>query len=392
MNTRSNSVMAATLASAALLVGTAAGRAAAPVVGHLYTLNNDGRANAVVVLDRRADGTLNESSAPAPTGGTGLVVPSGGDFDAQGAVRIAGTRLFAVNPGSNSIAVFDIAKTGQLKAVPGSPFASGGSTPLSITVHGDLVYVANQAVPFANPTNAPNITAFRLSNDGRLTPIAGSTIEFPAGQGPADVEFNPSGTVLAVTAAFQSSGELHTYAVQNGGLLKEGPGSPFKASGVSGTVGFSWTGDGRHVMVSNFRGSAVTVFAVDAATAAVTPEGMPYPNNQIDSCWTAFAPDGKVLYTANFASNTVSAYAVAADGKLTLLGSAPKRLASGAAAHDTKDLQVSRDGRYLYVVGPVGRQISVFAVAKGGLPGELPPPRSPYLIKTGQWTTGLALN
>ena len=224
MNTRSKSVMAATLAIAALLVGTAAGRAAAPVVGHLYTLNNDGRANAVVVLDRRADGTLNESSAPAPTGGTGLVVPSGGDFDAQGAVRIAGTRLFAVNPGSNSIAVFDIAKTGQLKAVPGSPFASGGSTPLSITVHGDLVYVANQAVPFANPTNAPNITAFRLSNDGRLTPIAGSTIEFPAGQGPADVEFNPSGTVLAVTAAFQSSGELHTYAVQNGRSSEGGAG------------------------------------------------------------------------------------------------------------------------------------------------------------------------
>jgi 6-phosphogluconolactonase (cycloisomerase 2 family) len=377
---------------ATLLIDTAAGYAAAPIVGHLYTVNNHGAVNAVIVLDRRADGTLGESSSPVPTGGTGLVVPPGGDFDAQGAVRIAGPHLFAVNPGSNSIAVFNIAKTGALKAVPGSPFASGGSTPLSIAVHGDLVYVANQAVPFANPTKLPNITAFRLSKDGRLTPIAGSTIEFPAGQGPADVEFNPGGTVLAVTAAFQSNGDLHAYAVQHDGLLKEGPGSPFKASGVSGTVGFSWARDGRHVMVSNFRGSAVTVFSVDSATAAVMLEGMPYPNNQAASCWTSFAPDGKTLYTANFSSNTVSAYSVAADGKLTLLGSAPKRLAAGAAAKDTKDLEVSRDGEYLYVIGPVAKQISVFALGKDGLPEELPALRSPYVLKTGQWTTGLALN
>jgi hypothetical protein len=73
---------------ATLLIDTAAGYAAAPIVGHLYTVNNHGAVNAVIVLDRRADGTLGESSSPVPTGGTGLVVPPGGDFDAQGAVRI----------------------------------------------------------------------------------------------------------------------------------------------------------------------------------------------------------------------------------------------------------------------------------------------------------------
>ena len=389
MNTRSKTVLTAALAIAVWAAGNVPGRAAARVVGHLYTLNNDGQTNAVVVLDRRADGTLGKSSPLVQTGGTGLVVPSGSDFDAQGAVRIAGSRLFAVNPGSNSIAVFDISKTGELKAVPGSPFASGGSTPLSVTVHGDLVYVANQAVPFANPTSSPNITAFRLNKNGSLTAIAGSTIEFPPGQGPGDVEFNPSGTVLAATAGFQSGGDLHTYAVQDGGLLKEGPGSPFKANGVSGTVGFSWARDGRHVMVSNFRGSAVTVFSVDSATAAVMPEGMPYPNNQSNSCWTAFAPNGKTLYTANFSSNTVSAYSVTVNDKLVLLGSAAKRLATRA---DSKDLEVSPDGKYLYLVGPVARGISIFTLGKDGLPAEMPQAHSPYMLTTGQWTTGLALN
>ena len=113
MNTRSKSVLTATVAIAALIAGSVPGSTAARIVGHLYTLNNDGQTNAVVVLDRRADGSLNESASPVATGGKGLVVPSGGDFDAQGAVRIAGGHLLAVNPGSNSIAVFDIAKGGN---------------------------------------------------------------------------------------------------------------------------------------------------------------------------------------------------------------------------------------------------------------------------------------
>jgi hypothetical protein len=36
---------------------------------------------------------------------------------------------------------------GRLTPVAGSPFASGGVIPLSVTAHGDLVYVANQAPP-----------------------------------------------------------------------------------------------------------------------------------------------------------------------------------------------------------------------------------------------------
>jgi 6-phosphogluconolactonase (cycloisomerase 2 family) len=389
MITRSTPVLTAALAVVALVGGNAAGHAASPVVGHVYTLNNDGDANAVVILDRHADGTLSETLASVATGGKGLVVPSGGDFDSQGALRIAGKRLFAVNPGSNSIAVFDILDNGGLKPVAGSPFASGGDTPLSISVHGDLVYVANQSVPFAHPTKAPNITGFHLGKDGRLTPIVESTIEFAAGQGPADVEFNPRGTVLAATAGFQSAGDLHTYTVRPDGLLKEASGSPFKTTGVSGTVGFSWARDGHHLMMSNFRGNAVTVFSVDPKTAAVASKGKPYTNDQNGSCWTAFAPDGKTLYIANFASNSISTYAVAADGKLKLLGSTPKRQATRP---DSKDLEVSPDGKYLYLVGPVATQVAVFTLGQNGVPHEMHAERSPYKVKTGQWTTGLATN
>src|SRR5262249_41229606 len=74
--------------------------------GYAYTLNNDSAQNGVVVLARNDDGTLTETAgSPVATGGRGLVVPAGGDFDAQGSVRVHGKYLLAVNPGSNSIAV-----------------------------------------------------------------------------------------------------------------------------------------------------------------------------------------------------------------------------------------------------------------------------------------------
>ena len=377
-------LLAATLAGGALLETRPASAG-----GNVYILDNDGERNGVVVLTRDADGTLTEVvGSPFATGGKGLVVPAGGDFDAQGSVRIHGKYLLAVNPGSNGIAVLALGAGDQLTPVTGSPFPSGGMTPLSLTAHGDLVYVANQAVPFMNPDRKPNITGFRMSADGQLTSIPNSTIEFQAGQGPAQVEFNPNGSVLAVTAGFQTDGRIHTFAVRPDGRLKEGPGSPFIAREVSGTVGYSWSADGRYLLVSNFRGSAMTVFSVDGTTAAIEPKGSPYPNGGGAACWTALSPDGKTLYTGNFVGNSISAYAVMPDGTLSLLGTVARR---NATRPDTKDIEVSPDGKYLYAVGPVAKHVAVFAIGADGLPRELSSNQSPYTVKSGQWTTGLVV-
>ena len=362
--------------------------ASAGTGGYAYTLNNDGGRNGVVVLTRNDDGTLTEmAGSPVLTGGRGLLVPTGGDFDAQGSVRVHGKYLLAVNPGSNSVAVLAI-EGGRLTPVAGSPFASGGATPLSVTAHGDLVYVANQAVPFVNPDAKPNITGFRMDADGRLTPIPGSTVEFPAGQGPAQVEFNPSGSVLAVTAGFQTDGHIHTFAVLPDGRLKEGPGSPFVTREVSGTVGHSWSVDGRLLLVSNFRGSAMTVFAVDAMTAAIEPKGPPYPNGGGAACWTALSPDGQTLYTGNFVGNSISAYAVTPEGTLSLLGTVARR---ETMMPDTKDIEVSPDGKYLYAIGPMAKHVAIFEIGMDRLPHELPAGQSPYRLTSGQWTTGLVV-
>ena len=352
---------------------------------HVYTLDNDALHNGIIVLRQAAGGGLAQVGAPVDARGKGL---KGGDIDEQGAIRVHNDFVLAVNPGSDSIAVLRLQPGGKLEHVAGSPFPSGGNTPLSVTAHGDLVYVANQAAPFANPSSAPNIIGFRLGQDGKLTMIPGSKIEYPRGQGPAQVEFSPTGQTLVVAGGFQgeNTSRLYSYRVMPDGTLEEGPGSPAEPRGASGTVGYSWDSQGRRIFVSNFRSSAVVTFDIDKETGAIKQNGEPYGDNEQAACWTAISADGKYLYVANFVSNSISTYQVLDDGKLKLLGTSKRR--GNFSGPDTKDLVVSKDGKYLYAIGSGQRQVAVFQIGSNGLPVEMS--QSPFKLITGQNTTGLA--
>lgn len=353
----------------------------------VYTLDNDLQRNSIAVYRRGADGSLMPLvGSPFNAGGKGL---GGGDIDEQGAIRMHGHHVLAVNPGSDTIAVLEKTNRGLLH-VEGSPFPSGGSTPLSLAVHGDMVYVANQAAEFAHPTSEPNITGFRITSAGRLMPLPNSTAKLPKGMGPAQVEFTPDGQTLVVTAGFQADegngSRIYTYKVEKDGRLMMGPGSPIKPEGATGTVGFSINPQGNKVFVSTFKGSGVVPFDLDSATASIKQAGMPASNDQRAACWTVISRDGSALYVGNFVSNSISVYDVAADGKLTLLGSVPRR---GATNKDTKDIELSRDGKFLYAVGSGERQISIFRVESNRLLTELPAGQSPVMLATGQNITGL---
>jgi len=355
--------------------------------GYVYTITNDAQRNAVAVYQRGADGALIPvAGSPFPTGGKGL---AGGDIDEQGAIRVHAEFLLAVNPGSDSISVFRKGEEGNLTAVSASPFPSNGSAPLSVTIHGDLVYVANQAPAFDNPSGPPNITGFRLGKDGKLSPMDGSTVVFPAGHGPAQVEFSPDGQTLVVTAGFQdeATSRVHSYRVQADGTLKEAPGSPLQLKGTSGDVGFSWDPQGRRIYVSNFRGSAVTVFDVDGRTGGLKQLGEAHGDQEKAACWTAISADGKTLYVANFVSNTISVFDVQADGGLKLLGTARRHAGTDP---DTKDLAISGDGKFLYAIGSGKREIAAFRIGADRMPVELPEAQSPMKVNAGQNVTGLA--
>jgi len=115
----------------------------------VYTETND-IANAVLAYRRDDEGRLTLlPGAPFPTGGKGVIDPSFklGPFDTDQNVLIDHDRrlLFAVNSGSNSIAVFHIRPhDGSLEPAEGSPFPSGGINPVSIGLRGDQIVIVNQ--------------------------------------------------------------------------------------------------------------------------------------------------------------------------------------------------------------------------------------------------------
>ncbi len=325
--TNSNASLDAALVPGAPSAGAPSG-VHAP--GAVYALTNqvgDNGGNAVAVFKRAADGTLSWGGQIA-TGGTG----TGGSLGSQGAVALSddGRRLFAVNAGSNDVSVFTVDGAGVTLAGRAS---SGGTLPISLTVHGNVLYVLNAG-------GSGNISGFTVDHDGGLTPIAGSTQPLSgANVGPAQVSFSPDGRHLVVTE--KSTNLLDVYAVDANGVAS-GPTTVASAGGTPFGFGFGLHGE---LFVSEAAGSASSYVLgaggnVSLVSGAVsTHRGAP--------CWAVVTNDGRFGYTGN-GSGSVSAFAIAPNGAVKLVD------ADGGTAIVTSgvnDIALSHNSRYLYVLG-----------------------------------------
>jgi len=110
-------------------------------------------------------------------------------------------------------------------------YSSGGASPRSIAVQGDLVYVLNGA--------PGSIAGLRLAADGSLTPIAGPQAPLSSEEADgAQIAFSPHGKTIVVTE--RVTDRIGTYVVRDDGTL-DGP----IAHPSSGTTpyGFAFAGD-----------------------------------------------------------------------------------------------------------------------------------------------------
>lgn len=194
----------------------------------LYTESNDPAGNKLLAYSRAADGSLTPLAGfPFDLKGQGLANPTEAigpaDSDQQIITDANHQFVFAVNPGSNSIAVMRLAADGTLTHVPGSPFASGGVNPVSLLLLGNKLYCANKNVSGAG---TPNYTVFTVGTDGTLTPFPGATINSPTGSSAAQILASPDGTTLFTNdflapAATPAAGSLRSYHVNPDGSLTQ---------------------------------------------------------------------------------------------------------------------------------------------------------------------------
>jgi 6-phosphogluconolactonase len=349
------------------------------VVGHAYVNDNTATANTVAGFDRHADGSLTPiPGSPFPTGGVG----SGAGLASQGAIQLSsdGRYLLAVDAASNQISVLGLGLGGVPQPV-GAPVSSGGSDPVGIAVSGNLVYVAN-----AGPSE-PNVTGFYLAPWGVLYPLQSSTVALPAGSGPDDVLFDPTGQKLIVPLVNTST--IASFHVGFGGRLLAAPGSPFAAQGP-GPFGSEFRPTNpSQLFVSNAHGGegngTVSAFNVSFSGELSSIGSSPFADLQTAPCWVEISHDGQFLFTVNTGSGEISSYAIAPSGSLTLIGSTP----FGSAGAGAVDARLSPDGRTLLVNGSKADVIASFAVNGGNLT-ELP--SSPTPLPAGAVASGIVVD
>jgi 6-phosphogluconolactonase (cycloisomerase 2 family) len=343
----------------------------------IYVETNDitPGANAVLGYSRAADGSLTAlPGSPFAIGGTGIGNPTQGlgpdDSDQEIVATPDHTRLFAVNAGSDTIAVLDIHPDGSLSPVAGSPFPSGGIGPVSVRVSGSFLYVVNQDEDPAQDAaaGAPSYTAFTVAASGTLTAVAGSTVS--AGASPSVALVSADGKLLfgadflAPLKSVPPQAPLRAFAIGTDGKLTAAPGTPMAIPVVDGgtpagtpvALGLALHPTQKVLYVDFTQRSQVGVYSYDGTTGAltfVTTAALSGPA----PCWVRVSPDGKFLYVVDTANDSVSV--LDASNALAPLEiqnlqlddpGAPLGDASPATLSEAFEEGVSPDGKFLYVL------------------------------------------
>ena len=376
--------------SAAMLVFGSASSSASDVTGHVYVNENTAGTNKIAAYDRHADGSLTPApGSPFNAGGqgTGTIVGS------QGALQLSadGRYLLAADAGSNQISVLRIRPDGSLARVQGSPVASNGVEPVSIAVHGNLVYVANEGDKTIG--GGSNYTGFTLNAGGHLAPVRNSTIPLPDTANPGDILFNSTGASLVgveVGTTNPATFLIDSFRVGGDGRLTPAAGSPFPAE-AAGPFGSEFSpADPSRLYVSNAHGGAgngsVSAFSVGQTGALTSLSGSPYPDGQTAPCWVEISHDGAYLFTVNTGSTSISSYRINSNGSLTYLSTAGFKSGGGIRPFDAR---LDPSGSYLYVVDAALNAVSAFAV-DGGTLTELA--GSPFALPAGATPFGVVTN
>jgi 6-phosphogluconolactonase len=336
------------------------GAANASGPGAVYTMDNASPTNHVLQYQSGPNGVLSLAGTFSAQGsGTGSALAS------EGAVQLTqdGHWLLVVDAGSNQITVFQVNAGGGLAVA--DVVASQGSTPISLTVDHDLVYVLNSATP--------NIAGFTLSSTGQLTFIPGSIqpLSGVSSSSPEQIGFvstspgssnqvgqGQGGGVLVVTE--KAANVIDTYTLSTSGVasaptvIPSNGGGPYGFTTAQGYLILTEAGTGSlsSYAVSNTGGLRTLSGAIPDFGNAGSATG-PAP------CWVTVSRNGQFAYVSNAHVGTISVYGVSGAGIL--------RLDSSISAHTlvpTLDLAVGGNNQFLYALN--GGQITSFQLYQDG--------------------------
>jgi len=295
---------------------------------HVYVETNikAPNGNSIAAFTRGNRGELTPiAGSPFLTGGAGTqyagvnVGPQ--DSDEEIISNPAHTLLFAVNSGSDTIAVFKIQDNGALYPIPGSPFPSGGNDPVSLSLDGDTLFVVNKSGDLGRPTSIlPSYTALRVHSDGSLSPIGWSSndtshefqdkVSIAIGSSPSQALVIPE-THLFFGTDFLT-GLIERFKFDDEGKLHQLPPLALPASEFTDTktprlpLGL-WNHPYLPLVYVGFvSDNKVGVYEYDLEGSLRFRRAV--PNSGAAVCWLRTNRAGTRLYTADTITNSISVY------------------------------------------------------------------------------------
>ncbi|MGB8535736.1 MAG: beta-propeller fold lactonase family protein, partial [Acidobacteriaceae bacterium] len=317
--------------------------------GAVYAMTNAATGNSILIFARLADGTLASPAISVATGGAGL----GSTLGSQGSLILSPDArwLLAVNAGSNTVTVFSVSNTG-LQAM--SQTGSGGTTPTSIAIFGNVVYVLNAGVP---GTVVPNVAGFLLNTtNGSLNPIPGATQTLTGAIVPAQVAFAPDGRFLVVTDI--PTNQIFTLRMNKDGVAADPESHP---SNGPNPFGFAF-GTPDRLIVSEANGTPAGPTGISSLSSYdATPNGdlrvitRSASTENFLACWVIVTENQHFVYASDTGSGVISGFELEPSGRLSILNTASATTGSGSTP---MDLALGGNSRFLFSVNPANGPVA----------------------------------
>jgi 6-phosphogluconolactonase len=331
----------------------------------VYTNNNIAGPNSVSGFSVAANGALKAvPGSPFATGGTNIGF---GGFTASNRITTAVVKnfLYAANFGfgSNNVSGFSIdPATGVLTAVPGSPFATGG---VADGFGVSLATTPDDQFLIAAANEGSTITVYSIAASGALSQVPGSPFSGGPG-GPTDgIKVTPDGKFLAVAKVTVNA--VNMFSISLTGTLTLVAGSPFPASGSAAGLDCNCASDHLFAGDATSGPTTVSVFSIAASGALTQIPGSPFTGRGLNSNVAVLSPDENHLFVSNQFSSSITVFSVASNGALTLVPGSPfpapgAFFPSGMATNEAGSLLYLASGNtgvYGFSIAPNGALTSV---------------------------------
>lgn len=258
-------------------------------------------------------------------------------------------------------------RTGRMTLLNRQSTRGTASCYLDVDATGKTVLVANYSTG--------SVASFPAKADGSLGEAvsffqhAGSSVDLPRQKGPNAHSFVVSPDNRFALAADLGIDQILSYRL-DAATAKLTPNQPpfTKAPPGAGPRHLVFHPNGKHVFVINELKNSVTRFDYATATGALT-ERETISTLPVDFTGRSYCadlkitPDGKFLYGTNRGHDSIAAYRIGEDGRLTPLGIEPS-LGKGP-----QNLLITGDGKLLLCANMPGNNLAVFRIdaATGGL-------------------------